>query len=78
MSDRQKMDENVTADNVKSTFGYMGGAGAPGKAAGVYDADRFAAEAIGSDEQTVDWPSLPQYWNVNGGSEATDVKNRQP
>jgi hypothetical protein len=78
MSDRQRMNEDVTAESVKSTFSYSGGGGTPGKAAGGYDGDKFVAEAMDSADNTIPWPSLPQYWNVNGTSRDTDVKNRQP
>lgn len=78
MSDRPTMDTGVMAVSVNSTFGYGGGTGTPGKAAGVYDGDRLIAQPIDSAMQEQDFVSLPQYWNVNGTSENTDVPNRQP
>lgn len=79
MSDRPKMNTNVDAETVNSTYGQGSfSGGTPGKAVSLPLNDRFISESVDSGDNTTPWPNLPAYWNVRGDSKDTDKKMNQP
>lgn len=73
-----KMNTSVMAVTVKPSGSTISN-GTPGKASGWMPANApFMSEGIDSEDHVSPWPSLPQYWNVNGGAQNTDKSNRQP
>lgn len=67
MADRIKMNTNVTAVSVNSTFGVSKSGGTPGKAQGNNTPDSFVAESIDSADETKPFPGgMEPYWNSHG------------